>query len=91
MPSSSAIALGSVHSNYKTTRCKQFELGDCSYGLTCTFWHEESEKRGLTDPLPTYLPEGATLPPTAQKLRRYKENKANGYTHPKKQLPENAW
>tara|TARA_B110000285_G_scaffold185868_1_gene210964 strand:+ start:580 stop:816 length:237 start_codon:yes stop_codon:yes gene_type:complete len=63
--------------------CKNFfESGKCEFAEKCSFFHHENEKRGLTDPLPTYLPEGASLPPMPSKLKIYKENKASGLVYP---------
>jgi len=56
--------------------CKNFfETGECKFGDGCSFFHSEKEKRHLIDPLPS-LPEGATLPPMPEKLKNYKQKKA---------------
>jgi len=68
-------ALGAVHSNYKTEPCKNFMRGiECKFGDGCSFYHSEDERRKLIDPLPN-LPEGVTLPPMPEKLKRHKQNK----------------
>jgi hypothetical protein len=83
LPSDCVNAMGPVHSNYKTMPCKNFfEKGFCNFNEKCSFFHDEREKRGLTDPLPYSLPEGASLPPMPSKLKIYKENKASGLTYP---------
>lgn len=70
-------ALGAVHSNYKTTPCKFWkETGECKFGEGCSFYHGEDERRRLIDPLPN-LPEGVTLPPMPEKLKKSRYN--NGY------------
>lgn len=70
-------ALGAVHSNYKTTPCKYWkETGECKFGEGCSFFHDTTEKRRLIDPLPN-LPEGVTLPPMPEKLKKSRYN--NGY------------
>jgi len=72
-------ALGAVHSNYKTEPCKNWQkTGECKFGEGCSFYHNESEKRSLIDPLPN-LPEGVTLPPMPEKLKTYQQKKAAGY------------
>lgn len=77
-------ALGAVHSNYKTIPCKYWkETGKCQYGEGCSFYHENNEKRRLIDPLPN-LPEGVTLPPMPEKLKKARYNnqfKNNNYSH----------
>jgi hypothetical protein len=70
-------ALGAVHSNYKTIPCKYWtETGNCKFGEGCSFFHEKIEARRLIDPLPN-LPEGVTLPPMPEKLKKHRYN--NGY------------
>lgn len=67
-------ALGAVHSNYKTIPCKYFnETGECKFGEGCSFYHGNGEKRRLIDPLPN-LPEGVTLPPMPEKLKKHRFN-----------------
>lgn len=77
-------ALGAVHSNYKTIPCKYWkETGKCQYGEGCSFYHDNNEKRRLIDPLPN-LPEGVTLPPMPEKLKKARYNnqfKNNNYSH----------
>ena len=66
-----------MHSNYKTIPCKYWkETGECKFGEGCSFYHEPQEKRRLIDPLPN-LPEGVTLPPMPEKLKKSRYN--NGY------------
>merc|ERR1719183_1320 len=63
-------ALGAVHSNYKTIPCKYWEESGghhCKFGDSCSFYHGDTEKRRLIDPLPN-LPEGVTLPPMPEKM-----------------------
>lgn len=73
-------ALGAVHSNYKTQKCK---LGaECKFGEGCSFYHDESDRRELTDPLPN-LPEGVTLPPMPEKMKSHHNNKRNNYGYNK--------
>ena len=70
-------ALGAVHSNYKTIPCKYWLAGEeCKFGDSCSFYHDENERRRLIDPLPN-LPEGVTLPPMPEKLKKHRYN--NGY------------
>jgi hypothetical protein len=72
-------ALGAVHSNYKTEPCKLWHNGEeCKFGDGCSFYHEESERRRLIDPLPN-LPEGVTLPPMPEKMKNFHNNKRNNY------------
>ena len=67
-------ALGAVHSNYKTIPCKYWtETGACKFGEGCSFYHEKIEARRLIDPLPN-LPEGVTLPPMPEKLKKHRYN-----------------
>lgn len=67
-------ALGAVHSNYKTEPCKNWmTTGECKFGDGCSFFHSEEERRRLIDPLPN-LPEGVTLPPMPEKLKKHKSN-----------------
>jgi hypothetical protein len=77
-------ALGAVHSNYKTIPCKFWrETGECKFGEGCSFYHGTEEKRRLIDPLPN-LPEGVTLPPMPEKLKKARYNnqyKNNNYSH----------
>lgn len=77
-------ALGAVHSNYKTIPCKYYLEGvECKFGEGCSFYHDESERRRLIDPLPN-LPEGVTLPPMPEKLKKARYNnqyKNNNYSH----------
>jgi hypothetical protein len=71
--------LGAVHSNYKTNPCKYWEeSGECKFGESCSFYHGESEKRKLIDPLPN-LPEGVTLPPMPEKTKYFNRQKNNNY------------
>ena len=61
--------------------------GKCKYGSGCSFYHSDSEKRNLLDPLPN-LPEGFVLPPVPESIRtKAKTNntydKSNSHT-PKK-------
>jgi hypothetical protein len=68
-------ALGAVHSNYKTIPCKYWEESggtSCKFGDSCSFYHGDTEKRRLIDPLPN-LPEGVTLPPMPEKMRHPKQ------------------
>ena len=49
-------SLGAVHSNYKTSACRNFhETGQCKFGASCSFFHFPSEQRKLTDPLPNLM------------------------------------
>jgi len=77
-------ALGAVHPNYKTIPCKFWtQNGDCKFGEGCSFYHDTEEKRRLIDPLPN-LPEGVTLPPMPEKLKKARYNnqyKNNNYSH----------
>lgn len=76
-------ALGAVHSNYKTMKCKNFyQTGECKFGDGCSFFHCDKEQRNLTDPLPN-LPEGVTLPPNVEKLKNFREKKSQnmGYNN----------
>ena len=50
----------------------------CKFGEGCSFYHTESERRELTDPLPN-LPEGVTLPPMPEKMKNFHHNKRNNY------------
>lgn len=69
--------MGAVHSNYKTNPCKYWEeSGECKFGDSCSFYHGESEKRKLIDPLPN-LPEGVTLPPMPEKTKYFSNKKQN--------------
>lgn len=69
-------ALGAVHSNFKTERCRIFhETGECKWGENCSFYHTEADRRSLTDPLPN-VPEGVTLPPMPEK-RQFRGHKNN--------------
>lgn len=72
-----------MHSNYKTIPCKYWsENGDCKFGEGCSFYHDNGEKRRLIDPLPN-LPEGVTLPPMPEKLKKHRFNTGykNGNYH----------
>jgi len=72
-------ALGAVHSNYKTTKCKYAIQGvECKFGDSCSFYHDESDRRHLIDPLPN-LPEGVTLPPMPEKVRKPRYNKNQNF------------
>ena len=54
---------------------------ECKFGEGCSFYHDESERRRLIDPLPN-LPEGVTLPPMPEKLKKARYNnqyKNNNY------------
>jgi len=64
-------ALGAVHSNFKTIKCKYISAGqECKFGReNCSFYHDETDQRKLTDPLPN-LPEGVTLPPMPEMRRK---------------------
>jgi hypothetical protein len=65
-------ALGAVHSNYRTQKCKIFEKhGECKWGDACSFYHNEDQQRNLIDPLPN-LPEGVTLPVEPPRNYNYK-------------------
>ena len=69
------MELGAIHSNYKTTPCKFWlENGECKFGEGCCYYHQESEKRRLIDPLPA-LPVGVSLPPMPEKMRKNKKKK----------------
>ena len=47
-------SLGAVHSNYKTQKCKNLEkTGKCPFGIACSYYHNEDDRRLLTDPIPT--------------------------------------
>jgi hypothetical protein len=52
----------------------------CKFGDGCSFHHGDTEKRRLIDPLPN-LPEGVTLPPMPEKLKksRYNNNYKSNY------------
>jgi hypothetical protein len=54
--------------------------GECKFGEGCSFFHNDNEKRRLIDPLPN-LPDGVTLPPMPEKLKNYKQKKAQGYNY----------
>ena len=42
--------------------------GHCKFGDGCSFYHNETERRKLIDPLPS-LPEGFVLPPVPESIR----------------------
>jgi len=66
--------LGAVHSNYKTQPCKNWmKTGECKFGEDCSFFHNESEKRTLLDPLPN-LPEGVVILPMQDKMKQMRRN-----------------
>ena len=49
----------------------------CPFGEGCSFYHGDKEKRNLIDPLPD-LPEGVSLPPMPEKLRKsHREERYN--------------
>ena len=51
--------------------------GSCPFGETCSYYHNDVEKRGLTEALPNQLPEGAQLPPMPKQIYKNKMRKAN--------------
>lgn len=68
-------ALGAVHSNFKTEPCKNWtQTGECKFGEGCSFYHSDTDKRDLIDPLPN-VPEGAILQPMPEK-RQFRSAKA---------------
>lgn len=50
------------------------ESGDCKFGEGCSFYHSDTDKRDLIDPLPN-VPEGIVLPPMPEK-RQFRSAKA---------------
>ena len=73
-----AKALGAVHSNYKTEPCRYLEReGKCPYDVACSYYHNEAERRMLTDELPDSLPEGAILPPMPKNMYKARKRREN--------------
>ena len=66
------ISLGAVHSNYKTLKCRN--KGKCPFGIACSYYHSEKDRRKLTDPIPK-LPHGVLLPPPPKCIRFKDKNK----------------
>ena len=61
--------VGAVHSNYKTSMCKNFEeTGQCKYGPSCCFAHGSAELRALTDPMPAVPQEVLMFSPPNMRL-----------------------
>ena len=47
----------------------------CPFGDSCSFYHDDTDRRKLIDPLPN-LPEGVTLPPMPEKMRNHRKPNA---------------
>jgi len=46
LPENSGEALGAIHSNYKTMKCRNwFEKGECIFGDKCSFYHDVKDRR----------------------------------------------
>lgn len=53
--------------------------GKCPFGDGCSFYHGDTDKRSLIDPLPN-LPEGVTLPPIPENIKGRYKGRNNNYS-----------